>query len=208
MFKIVPFVYSLNCNIVSLGYVPINANKNWCSRFLVTQTSISSWCLDAGELLRVWKCCIGYVQGHASYCAAICLFSTLGEEKLSLKFIVSNSWFRRKNIREMLYDIEGLAIWLHNSVQANKSHGSSRISMLLHSAVGWEMILDYLIGVKEVFQVEGKKEKVMFPWKTYFFPLRIFQWQRNHFIFDSIKLNISIGSLSTPEWWWYGFVLS
>lgn len=69
-------------------------------------------------------------------------------------------------------------------------------------------VLDYLTGVKEVFQVEGKKDEVMFPWKTYCFPLRIFQWQQNHFIFDSIKLNISIGSLSTPEWWWYGFFLS
>lgn len=54
--------------------------------------------------------CIGCVQGRASYCAVICLFLTLGEGKLSLKFIVSNSWFRRKNIREMLYDIEGLVI--------------------------------------------------------------------------------------------------
>lgn len=62
----------------------------------------------------------------------------------------------------------GTGHWLHNSVQANKSHGSSHISTLLHSLAGWEMILDYLIGVKEVFQVEGKKEKLMFPWKTFF----------------------------------------
>lgn len=115
------------------------------------------------------KNCVGCVQGHASYCAVIHLVLTLGEGKLSLKFTVSDSWFRRKNIREMLYDIEGLAIWLHNSVQVNKSHGSSHISTLLHSAVGWEMILDYLIGVKEVFQVEGKKENV--PLKNIFFPV-------------------------------------
>jgi len=59
---------------------------------------------------------------------------------------------------------EGLAIGLHNSVQANKSHGSSHIFTLLRSAVGWEMILDCLISVKKVFQVKGEKnEKVKFP---------------------------------------------
>lgn len=54
--------------------------------------------------------CVGCAQGHASYCIVIFLFLTLGESKLSLKFIVSDSRVRRKNIREMLYDTEGLAI--------------------------------------------------------------------------------------------------
>lgn len=188
MFKTAPFVYSLNCNIVSLGYVLINANKNWCSRFLVTQTSISSWCLDAGELLRVWKC---WELSRLRSRSCILLRSHMpafnprwGEVVLE----VYCSWFRRKNIREVLYDVEGLAVWLHSSVQASQSCSSSHISTLLLSAVGWEMILDYLIGVKEVFQVEGgKKENLMFPWKAYFFSVHVFQWQQNHCIFDSIK---------------------
>lgn len=42
-----------------------------------------------------------------------------------------------------------------------------------YSAVGWKIILDYLVGVKDVFQVEEKKKKKNVPLKT-FFPVHVF----------------------------------
>lgn len=55
------------------------------------------------------------------------------------------------------------------------------------------MILGFLIGVKEVFQAEGRKIKSNVPLKSIFFQ-RIFFSENKIIVFlDSIKLNISVG---------------
>lgn len=187
MFKTVPFVYSLNCNIVSLGYVRINANKNWCSRFLVTQTSISSWCLDAGELLHVWKC---WELRRLRSRSCILLRSHMpafnprwGEAVLE----VYCSWFRRKNIREVLYDVEEPAVWLHSSVQASQSRGSSHISTFtpLCCGVGNDFRLtDWCQG--GISSRRGGKRKRNVPLKSIFFFQCIFSSDNKIIVFLTV----------------------
>lgn len=84
--------------------IKIDAQDFWCPKQADVWVQVSYCVSESAEN------CADCVQGHASYCTVMCLFLTLGEGKLSLKFMVSNSWFRRKNIREMLYDIGGLTI--------------------------------------------------------------------------------------------------
>lgn len=127
----------------ALMQIKIDAEEFWCSNQADVWVQVSYCVPESAEN------CTDCIQGHVSYCTLICLFLTLYEGTLFLKFIVSNPWFRKKNIREILYNIKGLPIWLHNSVHANKSHRSSCTSMLLRSAVEWEMILDYMFSVKE-----------------------------------------------------------
>lgn len=84
--------------------IKIDAQDFWCPKQADVWVQVSYCVSESAEN------CVDRVQGHASYCTVMYLFLTLGEGKSSLKFIVSNSWFRRRNIREILYDIEGLNI--------------------------------------------------------------------------------------------------
>lgn len=144
--------------------------------------------------------CVGRVQGLASYCIVILLFLTLGESKLSLKFIVSHSWVRKKNIREMLYDTEGLAIWL----QFCTSEQVTQLLYLYATLLWMGNYFRWVFGVKEVFHIEEKKENIILPWKTFF--QCVFSYDNEIIVFfGSIKLSLSTDALGTPEWWWYGF---
>lgn len=196
-----PFVYSVNCNIVSSGICTLMETKIDAQDFWWPRQAPTADVWMQAELWHVWNC-----WELRRLCSRSCIL-------LRRHIPVFNPRWEQVVLEVYCFRFTGQKE--KHQGNAVQYRGTGHLTSILykwtsHTAHTFVTLLwvgnyfRWVFGVKELFHIEGKHENIMLPWKTFF--QCVFSSDNESIVFfDRVKLSISIDSLGTPEWWWYGF---